>query len=134
MKEYELNRQEKGMILGIILNTRNDYLKKYKYSKIKYESLENIETINTNERIEDVVLKNYDEFLCSSELSNLFENPNIKEVIEKALTEKQKSVLFLYYCKNKKDKEIASILSIKEDTSRKIRNRSLEKIRKRIKE
>ncbi len=87
MKEYELNRQEKGIILGIILNTRNDYLKKYKYSKIKYESLENIETINTNERIEDVVLKNYDEFLCSSELSNLFENPNIKEVIEKALTE-----------------------------------------------
>lgn len=134
MEEYELSRQEKGIILGIILNTRNDYLKKYKYSKIKYESLENIETINTNERIEDVVLKNYDEFLRSSELSNLFENPNIKKVIEKALTEKQKSVLFLYYCKNRKDKEIASILNIKEDTSRKIRNRSLEKIRKKIKE
>ena len=132
MIKYELTEKEKGIILGIILNTRNDYLKKNKYSKIQYVTLENIEMVKSEYMVEDVVQKNYNGSMSVSELGNLFTDLKLKKIIEKALTEKQRYVLFLYYCKNKKDKEISLILNLKEDTVRKIRNRTLEKIRKMI--
>ena len=55
MIEYKLTEKEKGIILGIILNTRNDYLKKNKYSKIKYINLESVAIITANGRVEDDV-------------------------------------------------------------------------------
>lgn len=134
MIEYKLTEKEKGIILGIILNTRNDYLKKNKYSKIKYVNLESIAIITANDRVEDDVERIFDSVVSSSNLENLFTNIKIKRIIEKALTKKDKSVLFLYYCKNKTDKETANILKIKEDTARKIRNRAIEKIRRMMKE
>lgn len=134
MAKYDLNEKEEGIILGIILNTMNDFLKMNKYSKIKYVTLEKAEVINANERVEDNVIKSYDENLSVFELGNLFENSKIKKIIDKALTNKQRSVLFLYYCKNKKDKEISRLMNLKEDTVRKIRNRAVEKISKMVKE
>lgn len=134
MAKYELNEKEEGIILGIILNTMNDFLKMNKYSKIKYVTLEKAEVINANEKVEDNVIKSYDDNLSVSELGNLFENSKIKKIIDKALTNKQKSVLFLYYCKNKKDKEIGKLMNLKEDTVRKIRNRAIEKIGKMVRE
>lgn len=134
MAKYDLNEKEEGIILGIILNTMNDFLKMNKYSKIKYVSLEKAEVINANERVEDNVIKSYDENLSVFELGNLFENSKIKKIIEKALTNKQRSVLFLYYCKNKKDKEIGRLMNLKEDTVRKIRNRAIEKIGKMVRD
>lgn len=134
MIEYKLTEKEKGIILGIILNTRNDYLKKNKYSKIKYVNLESVAIITANDRVEDDVERILDSIVSSPDLENLFTNIKIKRIIEKALTKKDKSVLFLYYCKNKTDKETANILKIKEDTARKIRNRAIEKIRRMMKE
>ena len=134
MAKYDLNEKEEGIILGIILNTMNDFLKMNKYSKIKYVTLEKAEVINANERVEDNVIKSYDENLSVFELGNLFENSKIKKIIDKALTNKQRSVLFLYYCKNKKDKEISRLMHLKEDTVRKIRNRAIEKIGKMVRE
>lgn len=134
MIEYKLTEKEKGIILGIILNTRNDYLKKNKYSKIKYVNLESVAIITANDRVEDDVERILDSIVSSPDLENLFTNIKIKRIIEKALTKKDKSVLFLYYCKNKTDKETANILKIKEDTVRKIRNRAIEKIRRMMKE
>ena len=134
MIEYKLTEKEKGIILGIILNTRNDYLKKNKYSKIKYVNLESVAIITANDRVEDDVERILDSIVSSPNLENLFTNIKIKRIIEKALTKKDKSVLFLYYCKNKTDKETANILKIKEDTARKIRNRAIEKIRRMMKE
>lgn len=134
MAKYELNEKEEGIILGIILNTMNDFLKMNKYSKIKYVALEKAEVINANEKVEDNVIKSYDDNLSVSELGNLFENSKIKKIIDKALTNKQRSVLFLYYCKNKKDKEIGRLMNLKEDTVRKIRNRAIEKIGKMVRE
>lgn len=130
MIKYELTEKEKGFILGIILNTRNDYLRRNKYSKVKYVELEKAEIIITDEMVEYNVIRGCDENLSDSELGNLFENSKIKKIIDRALTNKQRSVLFLYYCKNKKDKEIGQILNLKEDTARKIRNRALKMIRK----
>lgn len=132
MIKYELTQKEKGIILGIVLNTRNDYLKKNKYSKIKYIELKNINVLISDETFDDVIQNKCNTIMSASELGNLFTDPKLKKIIEMALTDKQRSVLFLYYCKNKKDKEISQILNLKEDTVRKIRNRTLEKIRKMI--
>ncbi len=134
MIEYNLTEKEKGIILGIILNTRNDYLKKNKYSKIQYVNLESVAVITATNKVEDDVERIVDNLVSSSELENLFSNNKIKKIIKKALTKKDKSVLFLYYCKNKTDKETAKILNLKEDTARKIRNRAIDKIRKMMEE
>ena len=75
----------------------------------------------------------FDNIVSSSHLENLFTNTKIKRIIEKVLTKKDKSVLFLYYCKNKTGKETDNILNLKEDTARKIKNRAIEKIRRMMK-
>lgn len=134
MKKYELSEREKGVILGIVLNTRNDFLKKNKYVKIQYVELDDAKLITTEQEVEELVDKLCNKILSASELGNLFENKNIKDIVEKALTLKQKSVLFSYYHENKIDKEVGKELKTKEDTIRKMRNRAIDKIRKMIEE
>ena len=134
MKKYELSEREKGVILGIILNTRNDYLKKHKYVKIQCVELDDAKIITTEKEIEKLVDKLCNKIMSATELGNLFENKNIKDIVERALTLKQKSVLFSYYYEGKRDKQLGKELKIKEDTIRKMRNRAIDKIRKIIKE
>ncbi|MDO5555578.1 MAG: sigma-70 family RNA polymerase sigma factor [Clostridia bacterium] len=134
MKKYEMNEKEKGVILGIILNTRNDYLKKEKYSKVKFVQLDNVENMEGEECVEDIVERILDNIATEKNFGQIFKNKNIKTIIEKALTNKQRSVLFCYYYQNKKDREVGEELDMKEDTVRKTRNRALEKIRKLINE
>lgn len=132
MKKYAMTEREKGFILGIILNTKNDYLKKYKYSKIQYVELEDDTNIESSDNVERIVEENFDATLLPNELEKIFKDRKLNKIV-KALTNEQRSVLFLF-SKGKSDKEIAKELNKNMHAINKMKNRTFNKIKNKYKE
>jgi len=127
---YALNKVEKAYIRRIVVNTRNDYLKREKYKRYDEVELEGeIENIiDKNNNIEDVLTRINDKDVISYSLEMVFEDKKIMKIV-KALTLKEKLVLFSYYLENNTDQKIAKVLNSKTDTIKKIRQRALKKIK-----
>lgn len=68
--------------------------------------------------------------IIAPKIENVFRDEKITKIV-KALTFREKLVLFLYYFEDKTDNEIGKSLKSKEDAIRKVRKRALEKIQKR---
>ena len=74
--------------------------------------------------------------VCASNFEKIFDDPYLIK-ISKALTKKERLVLFSYYMEKdengevneKTDKVVAKELNIKPDTARKTRKRALEKLK-----
>lgn len=132
MKKYNMSERERGFILGIILNTKNDYLKKYKYSKIQYVELEDDSIIESNENVESIVEENFDATLLPNNLEKIFRDKKLSKIV-KALTEEQRSVLF-WFIKGKNDKEIAKELNKNMHAINKMKNRTFSKIKNKYEE
>ena len=126
---YELSRREKSYLRQIVINTRNEYLRKNKYIFIESEIddvdeklLISIENIEINFEIKS------ERDICAPEIEKVFQDKNMFNVV-KALTLREKLVLFSYYFEKKTDAAIGKALNINGDTARKIRIRALEKIK-----
>lgn len=127
---YILNGKEKLALITIAKRTRIDYLKANKYTYLE----DDIDMFDENifvseENIEKDYEKKYDKELCANEMENVFSDPDLIKSA-KALTYKDKLVLFSYYWKETTDKEVGKKLNMKGDTVRKIRRRSEMKIKK----
>lgn len=128
---YALSNQEKAYLRRIVINTRNEYLKTEKYKR--YEEIELIEELDYSVYMQNKIEESIDNIDNAKIVSNSIENIFSDEVIMKnvkALTLREKLVLFSYYFENNTDQEIGNALNLKGDTIRKIRVRTLEKIRK----
>ena len=131
---YALNNDEKAYLRKIMINVRNEYIKKEMYKEYEEIEIENEDDLNLSNYAcykdsIDVLIENInDNDILPSNIENLFTNKKIMKIV-KALTLKEKLVLFLYYFESKTDREIGENLDIKTNTIKKIRLRALEKIR-----
>lgn len=126
---YILNKKEQAVLKIIVKNARNDFFRNNKYIFIE-ESLDNKITISN----ESTILNYEDNFEYKveiDELENIFEDEKIYDVI-RALTYNEKSVLYFYYVKEKKDEEIAKIMFSTSEAIRSKRRRIINKIRKEV--
>ena len=127
---YKLSKNEKSYLRQIVINTRNEYLRKNKYIFIESEIddvdeklLISIENIEINFEIKS------ERDICAPEIEKVFKDKNMFNLV-KALTLREKLVLFSYYFEKKTDAATGKALNINGDTARKIRIRALEKIKK----
>ena len=126
---YNLSNEEKSYLRKIVENTRMDFFNKNKYVFME----DDIEFIDENllisiENIEVNFEIKCDKELSPSEIENVFKDRNMNKIV-KALTLREKLVLFSYYFENKTDSQIAKALNLNSDTVRKIRGRALKKIK-----
>lgn len=129
---YILNNREKAYLRGIVINTRNEYLKKEIYEK--YEEIgieENFEQISYDENcINDIIEQLSNENIVSFNIEKVFTNVKIMKIV-RALTLREKLVLFSYYFENKTDKAIGTAIHISTEGARIIRKNALKKIKER---
>lgn len=138
---YILSNKEKAALITIARRARYDYLRKNDYTYLEDDiDMIDEELLISEENIEKTVLEKIDRALCASELEKISDDPYLVEIL-KALTKKEKLVLFCYYIEedeeNKKekftkktDKKVGEELNMKADTVRKIRDRAKKKIKK----
>ena len=130
---YKLSKNEKSYLRQIVINTRNEYLRNNKYIFIESEMndvdeklLISIENIEINFEIKS------ERDICAPNIEKVFKDENMFNIV-KALTLREKLVLFSYYFEKKTDAAIGKALNINGDTARKIRIRALEKIKNKYK-
>ena len=126
---YELSKQEKSFLITIAKRTRINYLEKNHYIYLE----DDIDIFNENIFVSQIdVEKNYEKKcetnICVNELEKIFSDPRLVKSVE-VLAYKEKLVLFLYYLKEKNDKNIGKKLNLKQDTVTKIRERALKRIK-----
>lgn len=129
---YELNEDEGKYLKKIVLYTRKEYLRKNKYIFIEKEDIDEVDEkmLVSIENVEINFEIKSEKEIIAPKIENVFRDEKITKIV-KALTLREKLVLFLYYFEDKTDKEIGRSLKIKEDTIRKSRKRALEKIQTR---
>ena len=127
---YKLSKKEKSYLRQIVINTRNKYFRKNKYIFIENnieaadeKFLISIENVEINFEIKS------ERDICAPEIEKVFKDENMFNIV-KALTLREKLVLFSYYFENKTDAATGKALNINGDTARKIRIRAIEKIKK----
>lgn len=122
---YILNKREENTLKKIIKYARYDYLR----NNNLFSEMEDIELyeIPAKDNLEFQVMNNCDIEVQAQELEMIFTEKNIFKAI-KALTYKDKLVLFLYYVENITDKEIAELLKVNRNTICQQRKRIIKKI------
>lgn len=127
---YILSNDEKSYLRKIAMYTRKDYLRKNKYifieddiDEIDEKFLISIENVEINVEVKT------DMEICAPNIEKIFKDEKMNKIV-KALTLREKLVLFSYYFENKIDSAIGKALNIKGDTARKIRIRALDKAKK----
>lgn len=127
----ELSKKEKAYLKSIVLSVKNSYLKRnwnYIYGSVELQ--ENM--INVSNNLLETLFRNYEEEMKSiSEFENLFSNIIIYKTI-KALSLKEKMVLFLLYKENKSIAQISSEMGIRRETVWRIKNKAQDKILKNL--
>ena len=135
---YILNNKEKAALVTIARRKRYDYLRENDYTYLEDDiDMIDEELLISEENIEKIVVEKIDGELCASNFEKVFDDPNLIKV-SKALTKKERLVLFSYYMEEdengeineKTDKIVAKELNIKPDTARKTRKRALAKLKK----
>ena len=135
---YILSNKEKTAIITIARRARYDYLRKNDYTYLEDDiDMIDEELLISEENIEKTVVEKVDGDVCASDFEKIFDDPYLIK-ISKALTKKERLVLFSYYLEKDKngeinektDKVVARELNMKPDTARKTRKRALEKLKK----
>lgn len=125
---YRLNQKEKACLVTIARRTRIDYLEKNKYTYLEddIDMLDEDIFISKDNVENDFEVKN-DRKIDANKIEDVFRDFYVSKSA-KALTFREKLVLFLYYWEEKTDEVIGNELNIKGDTIRKIRKRAINKI------
>lgn len=127
---YILSNDEKSYLRKVAMYTRKDYLRKNKYIFIE-DDIDEIDEkfLISIENVEINVEVKADMEICAPNIEKVFKDRKMNKIV-KALTLREKLVLFSYYFENKTDAAIGKELNIKGDTARKIRIRALDKAKK----
>lgn len=135
---YILSNKEKAALITIARRARYDYLRKNDYTYLEDDiDMIDEELLIAEENIEKTVAEKIDGDICASDFEKIFDDPYLIK-ISKALTKKDRLVLFSYYLEKdengeiteKTDKVVARELNMKPDTARKTRKRALGKLKK----
>ena len=135
---YIFINKKKAALITIARRARYDYLRKNDYTYLEDDiDMIDEELLIAEENIEKTVAEKIDGDICASDFEKIFDDPYLIK-ISKALTKKERLVLFSYYMEKdengeiteKTDKVVAKELNMKPDTARKTRKRALEKLKK----
>lgn len=129
---YELNEDEGRYFKKIVMYTRREYLRKNKYIFIEKEDIDEVDEkmLVSIDNVEISFEIKSEKEIIAPKIEDVFRDEKITKIV-KALTLREKLVLFLYYFEDKNDREIGKSLRIKQDTVQKTRKRALEKIQTR---
>ncbi|MBP3596479.1 MAG: sigma-70 family RNA polymerase sigma factor [Clostridia bacterium] len=129
---YETNEDEGRYLKKIVMYTRREYLRKNKYIFIEKEDIDEVDEkmLVSIDNVEISFEIKSEKEIIAPKIEDVFRDEKITKIV-KALTLREKLVLFLYYFEDKNDREIGKSLKIKQNTVQKTRKRALEKIQTR---
>lgn len=127
----ELSNEEKAYLRKIVISTRNTYLKEnWKYINDVTRLDDNIVDYSNN--INDMIFKNYENSINDViEFEKMFSNVVIYKSI-RALSLKEKEVLFLLFKEDMTITEISKKMKIRRETVWRIKQRAQNKILKNL--
>lgn len=128
----ELSQAEKVYLKRIVMTARNKYIER-NYDYINNTNMLIEESIADREDsvLDAVLQKCQEEVVSAIEFEKTLSNPILYNVV-KALSLREKEVLFYLYKKGKTINEITKIMNLDRKTVRKIRNIAQDKIAKKI--
>ncbi len=134
-KDYlleELSKEEKLYLRRIVMTARNKYIEKnYNYINNINVSTKDVFPIMEDSILDTVLERCQGEINSAVEFEKTLSNPNLYNVV-KALSLREKEVLFYLYKKQKSINEISRILKIDRITVWRIRNRAQKKIAEKL--
>lgn len=124
----KLTKEEKLYLKRIVLTAKNKYIEKnYNYINSRNVSIDKIE-ISSGDSIVDEIMKMKEENMESEEkLHEVFSDSKLCKII-KALSLKEKKVLFYFLLKYKTIKEVSNSMNRHKRTITKIRDNTFDKI------
>lgn len=130
--QEELSKEEKSYLKKLILNVRRKYIKdNYEYLNSKDVNWDTFEDIECNSLFDAVLNKCVDELKSALEFERLFCDEKLYNVT-KALSVKEKMVLFALYKEEKGINQIANEMNVERTTIWRIKNKAQEKIIKNL--
>ncbi len=134
-KDYlqeELSKEEKSYLKKLILNVRRKYIKdNYEYLNSKDVNWDTFEDMECSSLFDTVLNKCVDELKSAIEFERLFCDEKLYN-ITKALSVKEKMVLFALYKERKSINQIANEMNVERTTIWRIKNKAQEKITKNL--
>lgn len=128
----ELTKEEKSYLNKVILNTRRLYIRdNYNFINSKNIELCDIEDLEAESVLDAVINKCEKEIESALEFEKVISNNRMYTVI-KALSLKEKMVLFSLYKENKTMNQVAMEMKIERTTVWRIKSKALDKIMKHI--
>lgn len=130
--QEELSKEEKSYLKKLILNVRRKYIKdNYEYLNSNNVNWDTFEDIECNSLFDAVLNKCVDELKSALEFERLFCDEKLYNVT-KALSVKEKMVLFALYKEEKGINQIANEMNVERTTIWRIKNKAQEKIIKNL--
>ena len=130
--QEELSKEEKSYLKKLILNVRRKYIKdNYEYLNSNDVNWDTFEDIECNSLFDAVLNKCVDELKSALEFERLFCDEKLYNVT-KALSVKEKMVLFALYKEEKGINQIANEMNVERTTIWRIKNKEEEKIIKNL--
>jgi DNA-directed RNA polymerase specialized sigma subunit len=130
--QEELSKEEKSYLKKLILNVRRKYIKdNYEYLNSNDVNWDTFEDIECNSLFDAVLNKCVDELKSALEFERLFCDEKLYNVT-KALSVKEKMVLFALYKEEKGINQIANEMNVERTTIWRIKNKAQEKIIKNL--
>lgn len=124
----KLSKEEKVYLKQIVVNEKRKYIRNnYKYLYGNIMALYDAENIQSDSVLEAVINECENEIESADEFENIISDSTLYCVV-KALSFKEKMVLFCLYKENKGINQIALEMKIDRITVWRIRNRTLDKI------
>ena len=130
--QEELSKEEKSYLKKLILNVRRKYIKdNYEYLNSKDVNWDTFEDMECSSLFDTVLNKCVDELKSAIEFERLFCDEKLYNVT-KALSVKEKMVLFALYKEEKGINQIANEMNVERTTVWRIKNKAQEKIIKNL--
>lgn len=130
--QEELSKEEKSYLKKLMLNVRRKYIKdNYEYLNSKDVNWDTFEDMECSSLFDTVLNKCVDELKSAIEFERLFCDEKLYN-ITKALSIKEKMVLFALYKERKSINQIANEMNVERTTIWRIKNKAQEKITKNL--
>ena len=130
--QEELSKEEKSYLKKLILNVRRKYIKdNYEYLNSKDINWDTLEDVEGSSLFDAVLNKCVDELKSALEFEKLFCDEKLYNIV-KALSVKEKTVLFALYKEEIEVNQIANELNVERTTIWRIKNKAQEKIIKNL--
>ena len=130
--QENLSKEEKAYLKKLVLNVRRKYIRdNYEYLNSKDVNWDTFEDIECGSLFDAVLNKCVDELKSALEFERLFCDEKLYNVT-KALSAKEKMVLFALYKEEKGINQIANEMNVERTTVWRIKNKAQEKIIKNL--